>query len=121
MKCRADFGKTVQPYRGISRGEGGREAVDFIPPGRANGSYIYDIGTGAAEPPRQSSSCRRVRGFYLGEGTLDEPAINTHPDIMDGVCIRPQRNGGTNPIFVSRTVPPARTRTTSIANPYRRN
>lgn len=44
---------------------------------RANGSY--DIDTRAAEPPRQSSSCRRVRGFYLGEGTLDDPAINTHP------------------------------------------
>lgn len=61
----------------------------------SNGSYVRTI----SEPPHhRSTSCRRVRGFYLGEGTLDGPGDKYPSDIMDGVCIRPQRNDGTNPI-----------------------
>ena len=61
----------------------------------ARTEVTYDIG---AEPPAPVQLVSPRLGVLSWRGDAGRPGDKYPFDIMDGVCIQPQRNGGTNPI-----------------------
>lgn len=92
MKYRAVSGETEWPYRDILSGP---EILSM----RERGSYVR-----YRRKCRAHSTHVAVFGGFILRGDRYGRVDDKYPsDIMDGTCIRPQSNGGTNPIRFTRS------------------